>query len=213
MIFSAEIWTYIGIIALLTITPGADVMLVIRNALSGGQQAGARTTLGICSGLMVHATLSALGVSLILVQSAMAFLVVKILGAVYLIFLGGQSLWRAHGKTQTDMDEAQQHLGPSGKGQRPFVEGFLTNLFNPKVAVFYLAFLPQFIYIGDPVLVKSLALGGIHILMSFLWLLLLTGLMGKFQHIFNRSGWQRGLQTVSGVVLIGLGIRLALEQV
>ena len=211
MIFTNEMLTYFGIVALLTITPGADVMLVIRNALSGGAQAGARTTLGICSGLMVHVILSAMGVSLILVRSVFAFSAVKFLGAVYLVFLGGQSLWKANGKTRIEIN-GERVAGAPGKNRKPFVEGALTNVFNPKVAVFYLAFLPQFIDIGDAILLKSLMLGGIHILMSFLWLLLLSVLMGKLQHIFTRSRWQRGLETVSGLVLIGLGLRLAIEQ-
>ena len=160
---------------------------------------------------MVHVILSTLGVSLILVQSAIAFSVVKFLGAVYLVFLGGQSLWKAHGKTRIEIN-GERVAGAPGKERKPFVEGTLTNVFNPKVAVFYLAFLPQFIDIGDAILLKSLMLGGIHILMSFLWLLLLSMLMGKLQHIFTRSGWQRGLETVSGLVLIGLGLRLAIEQ-
>jgi len=211
MTFSAEIWAYLGITALLTVTPGSDVMLVIRNALSGGQLAGMRTTLGICMGLVVHAILSAAGVSLILMQSAVAFAAVKFLGAIYLMFLGGQSLWKARDNVQVQVEETGM-FGVPGKDRRFFIEGFLTNLFNPKVAVFYLAFLPQFIDPGNAVLAKSLILGGTHIGMSFLWLLLLTALMGKLQHFFARPGWQQSLQTVSGLVLIGLGIRLALEQ-
>jgi len=211
MFLTAEIWAYLGIVALLTVTPGADVMLVIRSALSGGQRVGARTTLGICAGLMVHVTLSAVGVSLILVQSAAAFSVVKLLGAGYLVFLGGQSLWNARQGVPAGTEGMQMNEGEK-RDNRPFLQGFLTNLLNPKVAVFYLAFLPQFIKAGEPVLLKSLFLGGIHIGMSFLCLMLLNIMMGKLQHIFTRPAWQQILHSVSGFVLVGLGIRLALEQ-
>src|SRR5918911_3801618 len=95
-----QVLAFTGIAAILTVTPGADTMLVMRNVLSRGQRAGLLTTLGICSGLFFHATLSALGLSFILVRSAAVFEVVKLVGACYLIFLGGQSLWRAlrHGR-------------------------------------------------------------------------------------------------------------------
>ena len=95
MIIDQQIIAFAGIAALLTITPGQDTMLVIRNLMAHGQRAGLLTTLGICCGLFVHATLSAVGLSLILVRSATAFEVVKILGAAYLIWLGIQSLWQA----------------------------------------------------------------------------------------------------------------------
>lgn len=138
--------------ALLTLSPGPDTMLVLRNTLRGGRSAGLRTTLGISSGLIVHATLSALGLSVILVQSAAAFEIVKLAGAGYLVWLGIQSL-RAAVRGQPPVAGA-----PAAGPQRPFREGLLTNVLNPKVAVFYLAFLPQFIATGDPVFLKPLLL-------------------------------------------------------
>src|SRR5579884_2485439 len=90
----SQIFVFIGVATLLTITPGVDTMLVIRNVLARGRNAGFFTALGICSGLFFHATLSALGVSIILVRSATLFEIVKLLGACYLLFLGGRSLWQ-----------------------------------------------------------------------------------------------------------------------
>src|SRR5690349_9970309 len=91
---TTQLFTFLGIITVLTITPGADTMLVIRNVVARGQRAGYLTALGICSGLFIHATLSALGLSVILVRSATIFEIVKLAGACYLIILGAWSLWQ-----------------------------------------------------------------------------------------------------------------------
>ena len=161
---------------LLTLTPGADTMLVLRNVLSGGRSSGIATTVGICSGLFVHATLSALGLSVILMNSAAAYEIVKTLGAAYLVFLGLKSLWQvakhppgglASEEPSTDSADQTPASRPVGRSYR---EGFLTNLLNPKVAIFYLAFLPQFILPGDPVLARSLLMAGIHAAEGLLWL-------------------------------------------
>jgi threonine/homoserine/homoserine lactone efflux protein len=105
--FDSQVLAFTGIAALLTITPGADTMLVIRNVLSRGGKEGVVTTFGICSGLFIHASLSALGLSIILVKSATAFQIVKYAGAVYLIYLGIQSLW---GITQIKEDQLAKIL-------------------------------------------------------------------------------------------------------
>src|SRR5579885_888200 len=159
-----QLITFLGVITVLTITPGADTMLVIRNVVARGQRSGYMTALGSCSGVFIHATLSALGLSVILLKSAMIFEIVKLAGACYLILLGGWSLWQVirsgkHPEKATLFDEqATQTVS----GWRSLREGLLTNVLNPKVAIFYLAFLPQFINRGDPVLLKSLLLAGMH---------------------------------------------------
>src|SRR5713101_5269692 len=151
---AASLLAYTAVAAVLTVTPGADTMLVIRNVIARGRRAGVITTLGICSGLFVHATLSALGLSVILARSAKAFTIVKLAGAVYLAWLGAQSLRRAARRAPPDASgsgaggEDARALAPA----RSWREGFLTNVLNPKVAVFYLAFLPQFVAPGDPLL-------------------------------------------------------------
>src|SRR5215469_5900200 len=144
MIVDQQVIAFAGIAALLTITPGQDTLLVIRNVVTYGQRAGFLTALGICCGLFVHATLSAAGLSLILVKSATAFEVVKLLGAAYLIWLGAQSLWQAFHVSNRWVEKSIPEQR-SAKGWPCFVQGFLTNILNPKVAIFYLAFLPQFI--------------------------------------------------------------------
>jgi threonine/homoserine/homoserine lactone efflux protein len=215
-VFDPQILTFIGVALVLTLTPGADTMLVMRNVLARGARAGIMTTLGICSGLFVHATLSALGLSFILVRSATAFEVVKFVGACYLIFLGLRSLWqlfRAHQHATGGEAVIAQPYGQQKAGAlRSFREGLLTNILNPKVAIFYLAFLPQFMHRGDLVLAKSLLLAAIHFTLGVLWLSLVAIFLGRVRVFVTRSSVRRGLEAVTGTVLIAFGIRLALTQ-
>ena len=211
---------------LLTLTPGADTMLVLRNVLSGGRSSGIATTLGICSGVFVHATLSALGLSVILMSSATAYEIVKTLGAAYLVFLGLKSLWQV--ARHPSGGQAATSAGPSaapvvaapsgwrelraGRSMRSYREGFLTNLLNPKVAIFYLAFLPQFIRPGDPVLAKSLLMAGIHATEGLLWLSFLSLVLDRGRALIQTGSLRRWLEGISGAVLVGLGIRLFFER-
>ncbi len=130
-------------ITILTLTPGLDTALVIRNTTRAGLQDGCMTSLGICCGLFVHALFSAIGISAILAQSAELFQLVKMIGAAYLIWLGFSSLksLMTSGSGLSVAQMAQQ----SYDAKRSLREGFLSNVLNPKTAVFYLAFLPQFV--------------------------------------------------------------------
>jgi RhtB (resistance to homoserine/threonine) family protein len=209
-----QLLTFLGIITILTITPGADTMLVIRNVVARGQRAGYLTALGICSGLFIHATLSALGLSVILVRSAVIFEIVKLAGACYLIILGAWSLWqmiRSRHHTEPDPAFAIQTPQAAG-GWRSLREGLFTNVLNPKVAIFYLAFLPQFINPGDPVLLKSLLLAALHFALGILWLALISTFLGRLRGFIARPAVQRGIEAVAGTVLIAFGIRLATTQ-
>jgi RhtB (resistance to homoserine/threonine) family protein len=207
---TASLVTYTAVAAVLTVTPGADTMLVIRNVIARGQRAGVVTTLGICSGLFVHATLSALGLSLILARSADAFTVVKLAGAGYLAWLGAQALGAAARRAAPAAMPARRDR-PADR-TRSWREGFLTNVLNPKVAVFYLAFLPQFVGPGDPVLPTFLALAAIHAVLGLVWLSLLASLLERARDWFGRPGVRRALDGVSGAVLVALGARLALAR-
>ncbi len=134
----------------LTIAPGPDTMLVIRNVLRGGRRDGIVTTFGICMGLFVHASLSALGVSVLLTYSTTAFNVLKLAGAGYLMYLGLQSLQRAL-SSAAPLEHPDARAGSHNRSMRRcLLEGWLSNVLNPKTAVFYLAFLPQFIRPTDP---------------------------------------------------------------
>ena len=204
---------FAGMAAILTVMPGADMALVTRSALRGGHAAAFRTILGISLGVAVHATASALGLSAILHTSASAFTTVKIAGALYLAYLGVQSLRDAAGRPQGSPSAESEQIPSEGMatdvGRRAFLVGLLTNLLNPKVALFYLTFLPQFIGPGDPVLKRSLMLAGIHIAIGLTWLTTYTYFLGRLGAVMQRPRVKRGLEGIMGTLLIGLGARLA----
>ncbi len=209
-----QILTFAGLAALLTVSPGADTLLVIRSVISRGPSAGLLTTAGICSGLFVHASLSAAGLSLILLKSALAFEILKTAGAGYLLYLGFQSIRQAikNGQLETGLGTTNTTQTVRKSARRAFLEGLLNNVLNPKPAVFYLALLPQFIGPADPVFAKSILLAGIHFAMSIIWLSVIALFLGSMRSFLANPRVQRWLEASSGVVLIGLGITLAMEK-
>jgi threonine/homoserine/homoserine lactone efflux protein len=200
----SQVLAFTGIAALLTLTPGSDTMLVVRSALVRGRRAGLFTVLGICCGLFIHATFSALGLSVILLRSARAFETLKLAGAGYLVYLGLQSIWGA----ARGVPRSERQVAALG-GRRAFAEGLLNNVLNPKVAIFYLAFLPQFVRVGDPVLAKSILLASIHFAEGIVWLSLVTVFVARLRSALTRPGVQRTLESLTGLVLVGFGVRLA----
>ena len=198
--------------AALTIAPGPDTMLVIRNVLRGGRRDGIVTAIGTCGGLFVHATLSALGVSMLLMHSAAAFQLLKLAGAGYLVWLGLQSLRRAVSVPPL-LDSLEASAPSHRQSQRHcFLEGWLSNVLNPKTAVFYLAFLPQFTRPTEPVLAKTLLLAGIHFVEAIAWLVALSIVLDHTRRFIVKSGVRRGLEGLCGAVLVGFGARLALAR-
>jgi RhtB (resistance to homoserine/threonine) family protein len=204
---------FIGLVAVLTVTPGADTALVTRNTLSHGRTAALCTTLGISLGCAVHATLSGLGLSAILSQSAALFEAVKFVGAGYLLFLGVRSLLGAgHGPLPAAGAAPAPAVAREGAWRGAFLQGLLTNVLNPKVALFYLTFLPQFMNPGDPVVLKSLALAGIHILLGLVWLSTYAYFISRLSDLLLRPAVRRRFERVTGGLLILLGLRLAWER-
>jgi len=206
----AEFLAFALVAAVVTVAPGADTLLVVRNSLRGGRRDGMLTAIGIGCGLYVHALLSAIGVSAILAHSAQAFLVLKIAGAAYLAWLGLQSLRAGiRGAPAAVPENAPAAAMPA---IRSFREGLLTNLLNPKVIVFYLALLPQFLTPGDPVLAKSLLLAAIHFAEGLVWLSVVAWAVDRSRRLFLKPALRRWMDSVCGTILIGLGAKLALEQ-
>jgi len=206
MTIDGSILAFTGIVAILTVLPGADMALVAKVTLLDGRRSAFFTSLGICAGLPVHATASALGLSLILATSAEAFTVVKFAGATYLAYLGIRTIRDSLRPTSEVVVDA----GRTRSARAAFVQGWLTNVLNPKVALFYLTFLPQFISPGDNVLAKSLLLAGIHAVLGLVWLPLYAYGIDRLGALIR--GARRWLERLSGAALIGLGVRLALER-
>src|SRR5262245_1760516 len=197
--FDSRFFVFVSVAALLTITPGSDMALVTRNALTRGRRAAWLTSLGICLGCLVHAVASSAGLSAILSRSAEAFQIVKLIGAGYLIFLGVRTL--------AAREDTAPHIAP--RGMSNFSEGLLTNILNPKVALFYITFLPQFIGPGEPVLKKSMALASVHITMGLVWLTAYAAFVDRLGSVLSRSRMKRRIEALTGAVLIALGLRLA----
>ena len=204
-----ELWTFLIAITLLTMTPGADTMIVIRNTLRGGAKDGLVSSLGICSGLFVHATLSAVGISAILLYSATAFMLLKTIGALYLLWLGFhsfRSFWNAKKMQQKVVEKKPFSFWIS------LQEGFLSNVLNPKAVIFYMAFLPQFISHEHSALAQSLFLALIHFIIATIWLGLLIYTIVSANSFITKKSVRQSLDAISGVVMIALGIRLFLEK-
>jgi RhtB (resistance to homoserine/threonine) family protein len=206
----ANVWTFTVLAAALTLTPGADTMLVLRNVLRGNRRTGFSTTLGVCTGLFGHALLSGLGLSVLLLHSAELFSLVKLAGAAYLIRLGYLSLRDAARQSAPVLLETTADLRKSAL--RCFREGLLTNLLNPKVAVFYLAFLPQFIGPSDPVMAKSILLAGIHYVMGIAWLMTVSVFVDQARRFITRTSVKRFLDGLCGAIMVGLGLKLIMEK-
>ncbi|MEZ8987729.1 LysE family translocator [Vibrio breoganii] len=200
-----DLYTFIAAMTLLTITPGLDTVLVIRNTSRGGKWDGYATSLGICLGLYLHATWSAIGVAAIISQSPDLFNGIKIVGAAYLIYLGvsgARSLRRGVGALQIDSSE---------KGVPRYIslrEGFLSNVLNPKTAVFYLAFLPQFIDQNGNLWLQSMFLASIHFVIAMMWQCGLASMLDKAKALLANGKTNYRLQMCTCVVLVALGAQL-----
>ena len=194
---------------LLNLTPGADTLYIVSRAAGGGLRAGLLAALGIGAGCVLHALAAALGLSALLATSALAFDLVKWAGAAYLAWLGLRMLVRP---APAPTDAALQPVRPGGI--RIFTEGMLTNVLNPKVAMFFLAFVPQFIAADAPA--KPLAflfLGAVFVCNGTLWCLLLAWLAARFGAAVTASSLTgRWLSRAGGALFIALGLRLALVE-
>jgi threonine/homoserine/homoserine lactone efflux protein len=209
---NSQMLVFIAIAAVLTITPGADTALVTKNVITRGRTSAFFTTFGIVLGCLIHATLSALGLSAILNRSATLFEAVKLVGACYLIYIGAVSLWSGIRGNHGAPVNAEFSVEPRERRLRSFTEGLFTNLLNPKVALFYLTFLPQFIAPGEPVLKKSLLLALIHVFMGLAWLVTFASLLHQLRGVFSRSSVRHNLETVTGGLLIAFGLKLAIAK-
>jgi threonine/homoserine/homoserine lactone efflux protein len=191
----------------IVVVPGPAQVLVLSRVASEGRRAGVVTTLGLNTGTLVHTVAAALGVSAVLATSATAFTVVKVVGAAYLVFLGVRT-WRA-GDTSATLT-----VRPPVSGWRLFTSGLITGVLNPKVALFFLAFLPQFVHPERGwVITQFLVLGLLVAVVGVCFDCVLSwtahAAAGRFTGAARFARWR---QRISGTVLVGLGLRLALVE-
>ncbi|MCZ2721905.1 LysE family translocator [Marinomonas sp. 15G1-11] len=197
-------------ISLLTMSPGVDTILVMRNAARCGWKDGFLTSLGICMGLFGHATVSALGLSVILLGSAELFFAFKLMGAAYLVYLGVQSLrsaMRPMGMQFTDNSQSKA-VG----SMVSFRQGLLSNVLNPKPIIFYMAFLPQFIDPNYSALNQSLFMALLHFTLAMIWQTFLAVMVHKARIWLARPKVAQVLDSLTGLLLVGFGVKLALSQ-
>lgn len=201
--------TCILAVTMLTLTPGVDTMLVIRNSGRGGWSDGVTTSLGICSGLFVHATLSALGISIILLKTAWAFSLLKYAGAAYLIWLGIGSMRQAAARPHLPASAGLEAAMVPFQISRSLREGFLSNVLNPKTILFYMAFLPQFIDPTRPPLQQSLFIAFLHFCIGMVYQCSLAAMVTKAKRLLKGGTIGRVLSGLCGTSLIYIGFRLA----
>jgi threonine/homoserine/homoserine lactone efflux protein len=203
----SQLLAFIGVAIVVVVLPGPDMALVARNVLRYGRSAGYATSAGICTGTLGWAIAAAFGVSALLASSAVAFTALKLAGAAYLIFLGVTTL-RSH-----DVAEANGTLaGPGLRWHRAWLQGLLSALLNPKLGVFFLTLLPQFIAPGDPPTLRIIQLALLFDLIGLSWLLVYSTMLGAIGAVLNRPGPRRAMRWLTGTILVGLGLRVALER-
>lgn len=195
----------------LILTPGPDTLYVLSRALGAGRRVGVRAALGISAGVLVHTTAAVVGLSALLRESALAFRLVKYVGAAYLVYLGVQTLRSSSGSLLPDADDAETDGATDGGG---FVRGLFVNVLNPKVALFFLAFLPPFVPSTAPnASLQLFALGCLYATLTLAYLSGVALLSGTLDTAFrSRSRVDSVLRYGTGSLLVGFGAALAVGE-
>jgi len=201
--------TFAGISLLLAMTPGPDMAVVTRQALSNGRRGVLLCTTGITLALTIHVTASAVGLSALLRASATMFEVVKIAGGLYLGYLGIRA-WLASRHPGGDLVAGAGRQVSSNSGI--LRQGFLSAVLNPKLAVFFVTFLPQFVRPGDAVFPRLLLLGVVFATIGLLWMNFYGLFVTRVRDLITAPRVRQWMERVTGTVLIGFGARLVLER-
>jgi threonine/homoserine/homoserine lactone efflux protein len=201
-----EIISFMTVTALLVISPGPNGVLITKTVPLSGRSTGFANIAGFVVAFYLHGSLSIAGLSVLLVQSADAFFVFKMAGAAYLCWVGVKSLWAAWQGQQaiSNVRQTSQMLSK----RKAFLDGFLTNALNPKVSIFYLAAFPQFIPSGSEISVAYF-LVSLHVVIAVVWFSAMVFLLSRFTLSATTAGFSRGLTSITGIVFIGFGAKLA----
>lgn len=197
-------YLFLTVSILVNLSPGPDMLYTAARSLSQGTKAGYFSTLGIFTGCLFHITAAVLGLSKIIEESLLLFSIIKYAGATYLIYLGVRSLLKKT-KRKTGIEEL-----PTMSYRKIFMQGLITNLLNPKVAIFFLSFLPQFINPGSLHIKEQIAFLGLWFdIQGCLVLAIVATLTGAFRKMLqqNRSFWN-WQEKITGIILVGLGIKM-----
>jgi threonine/homoserine/homoserine lactone efflux protein len=207
---SIDLLAFLAVAAVVIATPGPDTALTIRNALLGGRRGGAFTALGVALGQAVWTVAASAGVAALIVASKPAFAAVKLAGAAYLVFLGLQGLWRAFRPGEPVAQPLRPARAATAGGA--FRQGVLSNLANPKMAVFFTSLLPQFVPAGRASFATLLALGLVFCALTLAWLSAYALVVARARAALERPRLRRAIEGLSGAALVACGARLASEQ-
>ncbi len=204
---------FVAVSLLITMVPGADMALITRQVIVGGTSLAHRTILGNLCGIVVHGVGATVGLSALLVASAVAYNVVKIAGAAYLIFLGIQSLRAARRAAQSRQVAAKATPTPPAipSKRTALLQGFISTVLNPKPALLFLTLIPQFVDPDNAVWVQVLGLTAIHITIGAIWLTLYASIVGRAARALTRPRIRATIEAITGSVLIALGLRVAID--
>jgi len=204
-----QLLAFVGVSLLLAVTPGPDMAVVTRNALAHGRRGVLLTTTGIGLALVIWTTATAVGLSAVLRASGDLLFVLKIAGAAYLAYLGVRTLLDSRMRPADLLDAAP----PPAPAHAIFRQGFLSAISNPKLGVFFVTFLPQFVGPGQSLLPRLLELGFVFAVIGWTWMNVYGLLITRIRDIITAPRVRQWMQRVTGVVLLGFGARLALERV
>ena len=206
----ADLAAFLAVSAVVIATPGQDTALTVKNTLAGGRRGGIFTALGVVSGQLTWALATSLGLAGLLRASEPAFAALKLVGACYLVYLGVTTLAGAlRGHRASALDAARP---PSLSAAAAYRQGILSNLGNAKIAVFFTSLLPQFVPGGGASFPTLILLGLIFATMTLAWLSCYAVVVEKAGNVLRRPRARRALEAVTGTVLVGLGLRLALTE-
>ncbi len=221
MVDLSDVASFAVVAGLLTIIPGIDTALVVRTTVAQGRRRGFAVAAGICTGCLIWGAAAAVGVSALLVASRVGYDVVRAAGAVYLTWLGATMLWRTamlrrtrrRGGTAADDPPSSQAASPrpTESAFRSWLRGTTTNLLNPKIGAFYVAILPQFIPAHASHLLTGLILATVHDAEGIIWFTGLISAVHLARRFLDSNRARRVMDTITGTVLIGFGLKLALS--
>lgn len=203
-------WAVVALLGVMT--PGIDTMLVLRHTILGGGRSGLAVVGGIAAGCLVWASASLAGLTALLAASTVAYNIVRIAGAIYLVWLGLSAIWKTLPRNRSASTGSLADIDTSGLSARSGLRaGFFTNLLNPKVGVFYISLLPQFLPVGPSATVWGALLVAIHLAVTFVWYPALIVIAARVRGVLLRDRVRAWMERVTAVVLIGVGVRLAAE--
>lgn len=203
-----DFFTFLLLSLFVVMSPGIDTALITKRTISDGRKDGYKMALGITTGSLVHTFAAAFGLSAILMQSAVAFEIVKYVGAIYLIYLGLSSFITRKKKNAVNVS----NQNPSDRKKSAFKQGLLSNVLNPKVAMFFLTFLPQFVQPGAAVTQQLILMGVIYTVLSITWFFVYVFFINYSREWLMSPKVQRIMDQTTGLILIGFGLKLALDK-